>query len=652
MTTPRPPMPVSKRQSKAIKIIDPNTHKEVSMTGSKPETQPPAPVEPLSIVAPVPSGPVIFSSAPPTSHVTSVGNNVAQDFKRMVYERNISPLNVPSTVTTASVPKQPRPNAIITDPNNKVGGVSNRIGASDVPSFTPRFEAGAPSQQQRLLLGDQPTLGATQPNKPETNVNQKTRDEFRQKVLQRVNQTSSVVPDEPKVVQEVKNVAQATIVDQNVGENQNESLPVVLPEPPVAATGPPSNAGPDKPETQVEDSEKVVPHSEDKALVESVPSSETASHGAEQEQAKTTPPPASEVQEETSKQPAPIQALPVQPEKPESDETTSKEVPLGDVLPAEPVSSQEKPQPEKVEEVCGAPEEVVSRANGQTDSSGSQATDSEASPSLTEQPTERVAAVEEESETREEEKRVETNQPPTATQVAPEVEPPKAKEEEKPKAEPEIEQKEEEEPVKKVVAVPSSAVLVSEPASVQPKESLPPSAASVEQSPGDDVKRTDVSDRIESETKVEEAKPPAASSQQKPLLSSEAVPKEKLNDTPKEKATGAPKEKVNGEQPKEPSIPKRVQREERPDTVAITKPVKQDKPVDEGKSSSPAKPKEAVKPAEPSVKKPEKPDRSVSTKPVAAVPASAQLTTGEHFLEFLRCVFLGSQLVRNVSLAF
>jgi hypothetical protein len=121
---------------------------------------------------------------------------------------------------------------------------------------------------------------------------------------------------------------------------------------------------------------------------------------------------------------------------------------------------------------------------------------------------------------------------------------------------------------------------------------------------------------VETEAKVEESKPAMVADQKETSISKEDESKEK---------------EVSSEA-KEPSPPKKVQEDERQSDAipAPTKSVKQEKPVDEGKSSPPMKPKEGVKTIEQSVK----PEKQASSKPVAAVPASAQLAPGEHLLEY------------------
>ena len=204
--------PATKRQSKAIKMIDPNTKKEVNMGGSKLETSQPAPSKTSTIsTAPMPSGVVTFSALP-TGHVTG---SVAQDFKRMVHERNVTSGTSVQSPAVTSAYKPPPPNAIITD-LNKAGGVLTKIGVSEVSSSKPRLEEDlSAQQQQRQPLVNQPPTSTTPPTVSESA--QKCRDEFRQKVLQSVNTTS--VADEGKfAAQEVKNGGHESIASQNVGE--------------------------------------------------------------------------------------------------------------------------------------------------------------------------------------------------------------------------------------------------------------------------------------------------------------------------------------------------------------------------------------------------------------------------------------------------
>ena len=626
--TSRPPAQPAKR-SRAIKIIDPSTNKEVSMSDSKPETKQPAPLDTSSISTPVSSGVTAPFNAPPTGHVTG---NIAQDFKRMVLERNTTgAMNAQSAVTTTSVvQKPPPPNAIITDPNNKaeVGGVSNKIGVSEsVSSSKPRFDVESAAQQPRSLLGSQPQTSATAPTVSE--ADQKKRDEFRQKVLESVNQTASAV-DEAKATQEVevKNGDQeaASIASQNVGEDQKEAL-LPLPTLPQAPSAPLTVSPDESSVKQVGESENSAPSEDKNVTLPSVPVTQPTTNGGEQVEAQS-----SEVQ--TDAQPVPVQ--PVQPEKPESDETSSKEV--DDVSPPAPAPVPPSTEESVLEKLEGVPEKSSEEDNTQSiqvDDTGSQViADSEAPPPATvaEQEVESEAVKpEEDSGEKLKEEQVESSQPPT-TQETPEAEPPKPEEEEEEEEEEKEEEEEEreeekpstsksepeqkeEEPVKKAeAAVPSSAVLVSDsPApSRKVKEEAPSTTVKGLPSDVEDAKRTEMHtpDDVESEAKVEESKL-ALADQQEALLSSETAAKEKVN-----------------VEPKEPLPPKQVQQDER----SATKPIKQEKPVDEGKSSPPTKPKEVVKPAEQNVK-PEKQDRPASAKPVAAVPASAQLAPGEHLLE-------------------
>ena len=617
MPAPRPSVPQPKRQSKAIKIIDPNTKKEVSMGDSKPETQQPAviQVDATSSIGPqVTSGVTAPFTAPPTGHGTG---NVAQDFKRMVHERNTTgAVTTQGVVTTTTVAhKPPPPNAIITDPNNKVGEVSNKIGVSEVSSSKLTFDIDLSAQEPKSLLGSVPTTSTTTAQLIVSESDQKFRDEFRQKVLQSVTQTTPVAEEEKgktsQEVVEVKNGSQeASIASQNVGENQKEAL-LPTPTPLPLATSAPFNVTPDESlEMQVgEKTESIAPSEDKNATVPNDSATQTTSSSSEQVEV-----PPSEAQTD-------VQPAPVQPEEPESDETDSKEV--EDVSPPAPIAVPTSTE-ESVVKVEDIPEKSLEEESAQSiqvdDTSSQVITDSEtpATATVTEPQVEReTVKLEEASGEKLEEEQVESS---PVTQEIPEVEPPKSEEEEeeeKPStSKGELEQKEEE-PVKKAEAasaVPSSAVLVSEssvPAKV--KEEAP----STEEVPGDvasDASRTEVPDSIKSEEKVEEVQP-AVADQQEPLLSSESAAQEKVNGETKE------------------SLPlKQVQQDERSDAVPATKPVKQEKPVDEVKSSPPTKPKEVVKPAEQNVK-PEKQDRPASAKPVAAVPASAQLAPGEHLLE-------------------
>ena len=689
------------------------------MGDSKPETQPPALMQldssttSSSISASMTSGITAppFNIPPPGPGPSHVTGNIAQDFKRMVHERNTpgSVVNAQGgTVTTTVAQKPPPPNAIITDPNNKVGGggVSSTIGVSELTSSSKmRFDVQSSPQQSRSLLGNQPQPSATSAVPTVSEADQKKRDEFRQKVLQSVNQPASTATA-PIHVGEGKTTAQEAVVEvknggqeasiagqKNVGENQKGGLlPLPVTIQPLVPSAP-LNVSPDEPSVkQVGESENIVAPSEDKSeTLPSVPITQAtvATNGSEQ----VDVPSSSEVQTDVHVPQVPVPVQPVQSVQPEkaaeNDEETSKEVAAEDVSPPPPVpaptpaaavvppsSDESTMPPEKIEDVPEKSSEEDSAQSIQvndTEDSQVTAVDSEAPPPspppaattvVTDDDTCKQEVVEseavkpksEEDSSQEKlkvekvEEKVESSQPPspppppttttatTATEETPVAEPPKPKpvkqeEEEKPslsKSEPEEKEKE---PVKKKAeaAVPSSAVLVSE--SPKLKDEAPTTTttstttattAAVKELPGDvddeDVKRTEkfTAGSVESgeaKVPVEELKAAVADQKQGVAASSRE---------------SVAKDKVNGE-PKEPSQPpKQDKQDERSDTTTVpaSKPVKQEKPVDEGKSSPHTKPKEAVK-----QDKPDKQDRPASSKPVAAVPASAQLAPGEHLLE-------------------
>jgi hypothetical protein len=599
-------------------------------------------------------------------------------------------VTIAAPITAAAVQKPPPPNAIITDPNNKagVGGVSNKIGVSEPASSSKtRFDVHieTSTQQPRSLLGSQPSTIATAPVPTVSEADQKKRDEFRQKVLQSVNQTTStaVVVEEGKAAQEeahveVKNGGQeARVASQNIGENQKEGLlPLPLPMPPQLpqAMSAPLNASPDEPSVKlVEENEKEAPSEDKIATIPSIPDTETTTTNSGGEQVEA-PPSDVDVHVQTDVQPAPVESI--QPEKAENDETISKDVeedvsppPVPSPVPVPPPSTEEATLPVPPEKIEGIPEkgaEEESTESIQVEDTDSQViVDSEtpppaATPAVADEPREvesEVVTVEEEENGEEEKKlqedkeeqEVESSQPPVAQEI-PEAEPSKPEEEEVKKEEEEKpttstgepEQDEKEEPVKKAeAAVPSSAVLVSEsPAAARKVKEEAPSAT-VKELPSDveEPERTEMpaapDGSVETEAKVEELKPAMVADQKETSISKEDEAKEK---------------EVSSE-PKEPSPPKKVQEEERQsDAVpAPTKSVKQEKPVDEGKSSPPMKPKEGVKTIEQSVK-PEKQDRPASSKPVAAVPASAQLAPGEHLLEYAWKISAFTAFVYNVYL--
>ena len=160
-------------------------------------------------------------------------------------------------------------------------------------------------------------------------------------------------------------------------------------------------------------------------------------------------------------------------------------------------------------------------------------------------------AVEEDS--REKDGQVESKWP---TQVTPGDEPSKL-EEERPKTEP----KQKDFTKKTEAGVPSSltAVLVPELAPVQIKEEPPTTVEKLQDDVNiDDVKRMEAPNIVESKQTVEESKPVAADQQKAIEVAAKEV-------------------KGNGET-KEPSPPKQVQQDEQPDTIPVSKLMKQDKP--------------------------------------------------------------------------
>ena len=667
------------------------------MADNKPETpQPPPPAlmqsdAPTtaatlsSISAPVTTGVTAPFTAPPTGHVTvgsgggGNGGSVAQDFKRMVHERNVTGAmntqgsTVTATIPPASVQKPPPPNAIITDPNNKAGagvggvvggGVSNKIGVSEPASSSKtRFDAHieVQTQQPRSLLGSQPSTSATVTAPTVSEADQKKRDEFRQKVLQSVNQTTSTtvvaaVGDEGRaaaqeeVPVEVKNGSQeSSVANRNVGENNQKEgllpLPLPTPQPQATSASAPLKASPDEPSVKpIGESERTAPSEDKIASVPSVPDTQATTTTEGSEQVHVDAPPSDVV---TDVQPAPVELA--QPEKAENEETSSIEV-KGDVSPPPVSDPTPPPAPPSTEEVAAPPppEKIEEKDTEEESTESIQVTDSqvivdseEAAPVTNvvadEQKEVESKVIEEESGgekklQEDNEQKVELSQPP-ATQEAPEAEPQKPEEEEVKKEEEEEkpslsksepEQGEREEPVTKPeAAVPSSAVLVSEsPAPARKVKEEAPSAATVKELPSE-AERTEVrapDSSVEAEAKVEESKP-AVTNQKEKSISRENEAKEK---------------EANGE-PKESLPPKKVQEDERSAVVpAATKSAKPEKAhtVSEGKSTPPTKPKEVVKTVEQSVKS-EKQDRPASAKPVPAVPASAQLAPGEHLLEYL-----------------
>ena len=208
--------PQQARKSKAIKIIDPSTFKEVSVgESSKPEVQQPA-VIPDSTGVQVPPPPVITAVPPQTS-------SAAQDFKRRVHEINSTGAAVQEPVPLALKPSLP--NAIITDPN-KVGGDPNVTGGE--PTISKQtVVVGVTSQEEQPNV---PPTSATPPVSESTKLG--IREEFMQKVRQSV-QTPPPSKDEKPTANDTKSdepeegVASQTVQEPQAPPPPEATVPLI-----------------------------------------------------------------------------------------------------------------------------------------------------------------------------------------------------------------------------------------------------------------------------------------------------------------------------------------------------------------------------------------------------------------------------------------
>ena len=239
-----------KRQSKAIKIINPDTKQEVSVgAGTKPENQPTSILpEPTSAqthapvhVQNVPPPSMMSMGVPPAANAGASGApDIVQDFKqKVIFElKRAGPPNAQGTAPL--LPRPPPPNAIITDPNKtrmQIGGVSSTTpqtgGGVEAPGSRQTVAATEePKQQQQMPpAGLLPVSTAAPPNSippllptsvqpPEAAVS-KQKQEIRDKFYQQVHQTVEVPPPAPT------REGVATQVDKKGSEQEEREEEVV-----------------------------------------------------------------------------------------------------------------------------------------------------------------------------------------------------------------------------------------------------------------------------------------------------------------------------------------------------------------------------------------------------------------------------------------
>ena len=566
----QPPPP--KRHSKAIKIIDPSTHKEVTVAeGGKSDVQPPSVADslPASTATPLPATTAVITSVT----VSTAGSNVAQDFKRMVQERNTST----GAVVQGSAPvtqKRPLPNAIITDPNKQSSGVANKTSGETSDSKQPSatVEDSTQDQQQR----DVPPVSATVAL-PTLEPAQVLRDEFKQKVKEAADTPPTVTGDAPPTVTGELEEKEEEEVDTKISNGKEESAAVANVAVAVESTS-----------TQVE------------AATDTEPAATVGNATTEEEEAKVddgkTVPTSKEVKEEDnteiSERDTSSAAV--------SNESVSKSdfdlTPTVEAHTTEVSPTNGKQVVDAIQEVSKAtPPETADAVGARDDETPQQLSQTE----------ERDSKEVRESEPAEPEQKAEEEEPSVPVES-------KRKEEEpvKPVSEPppQVERKEDTE-IKSESSESKETEKVS--SSVEVDEATPTEPVPAEPKEPEHVKRSDEDRTDKSQSEATAEPQPVVEEEHKQLPSNDAEIKEI-------------------EQPTQP--PKPVKQDEPP---PATKVANQDKPVDKDRTSPPvattAKPKEAVKQAEPV--KPEKKDKAAHRP--ANVPATARpvCPAGELLLE-------------------
>ena len=172
------------KRSKAVKIIDPNTKKEVSVSDSKADSNQTTMSDAFT-ARPTPA----VTMAAPTSGTSSSSSHVAEDFKRMVTQ-GLAPQGHGASQTTSK--PAPPPNAIITDPTTKVAGDQNRTQKESKDAMTVQKEEEPPEKQQAASLApaDVPVSRSESPNP--------VIEEFRHKVQQSMAATPETEVHESK----------------------------------------------------------------------------------------------------------------------------------------------------------------------------------------------------------------------------------------------------------------------------------------------------------------------------------------------------------------------------------------------------------------------------------------------------------------------
>lgn len=560
--------PPTKRQSKAIKIIDPSTHKEVNVEG-KSDVQPPSVADslPASTATPLPATTAV--TTPVT--VSTAGSNVAQDFKRMVQERNTS--TGPAVQGNAPVTqKRPLPNAIITDPNKQSSGVANKTSGETSDSKQPSatVEDSTQDQQQRGMPPDSATVAP-----PTLEPAQVLRDEFKQKVKEAADAPPTVTGDAPPTV---TGDAPPTLTGEEKKEEEEVATKISNGKQESATV---ANVAVESTSTQVE------------PATDAEPAATVGNTTAEEKEGKVddgkTVPTSKEEEDKTEVSERDASSAAISSEnvsKSDIDQTPTVEAHTTEVSP-----TNGKQVVDTVQEVSKAiPPETADAVGARDDETPQQLSQTE----------ERDSKEVRESEPAKPEQRAEEEKP-----LVPVESKRKEKEAVRPVSEPppQVEHKKDTESESKETEKVSSSVEVDE---ATPTEPVPAEPKEPEHVKSSDEDRTD---KPQSEATAEP----------------QPVVEEEHNQLPSNNA-----EVKEIEQPSQP--PKPVKPDEPP---PATKVANQDKPVDKDRTSPPAattaKPKEAVKQAEPV--KPEKKDKPAHRP--ANVPATARpvCPAGELLLE-------------------
>ena len=648
---PRAQTTGSKQRSKAIKIIDPNTNREVNVGESKQETpQPLFPDIPPPVTTAAHATPSIVPAAPAHGFGTT-GGNLAQDFKRRVHERNTAP---PPNVQEAVFPpasKRPVPNAIITDPNSKVGQFQSKLESESNSSKQPPAAMATvdvePINQEQQKSSVVLPASAAHPTVSEA-TQQGIRDEFLKKVRQSVH-TPPPIRDEKKTTEESSegDEQRESVAGQSVTSKEEEP-----PAQPLISTAPPSADVP--PPAQVE-----VKETESKSVIEKK-GEEKEVKKIEEEEAESAPanvpvPAVSESSAKTNEPPSVTEAttsdmmqaeVTVDHLSSDHDDSVKQPEAVAPVVPiAEEPSSNAVTAPSSSSMAAAEQEEIFETVEAKD--TDSEARDSDVAKS---QQSEEVSSSSGEltaTVVRREEEERKTAEPGLPSQVVPEAE-------SAVKEEGMVVSKDETKTASKETTEEKSKQTEAKEEEVERQDTASDAATVAEVDSGPSVKPCDVEEvpvvsgkdtastaepqeRIESETVQElSLQTTGVERQEEPSLPSE------IKTTVKPPEPVKPVEQVPAQDVVQPAEKGRISPLLPPNAVPATtrprEPVKPAEPVkSEKKFVKPADPvkseKESVKPAE--LVKPEKKGKTPYAK-LTGIPASARpvLPTGELLLEF------------------